>query len=58
MLIVGVALMVFAGVIVLGDSDRLSARMPTQVVPRRLAPYPLGAGTALVLVALVGMVFT
>jgi hypothetical protein len=58
MLIVGVLLIVLSGVIVLGDSDNLSARMPTQVVPRRYARYPFGAGIALALVALVGVVFT
>jgi hypothetical protein len=58
MLIVGVLLILLGGVIVLGDSDNLSARMPTQVVPRRYARYPFLVGSALALVALVGVVFT
>jgi TRAP-type C4-dicarboxylate transport system permease small subunit len=57
MLTVGVALIVVGCVIVLGDWDRLSDRMPTQVLPRRVARYPLVAGTALVLLALIGRVF-
>jgi len=56
--VVGVLLIILSGVIVLGDSDNVSARMPTQVVPRRYARYPFGAGTALTLLALVGLVFT
>jgi hypothetical protein len=58
MLVIGFLLIVLSGVIVLGDSDTLSARMPTQVVPRRYARYPFGVGLALAVVALVGVVFT
>ena len=58
MLIAGVALLVLGGVVLLGDSDQLSARMPTQVLPGRHARYPLVAGIVLVLVGLVGLVFT
>ena len=42
----------------LADSDDQSAKMPTQVIPRRHARYPLGAGIVLLLLALVGLVFT
>jgi len=57
MLIVGALLIVLGGVIVLGDTGNLSARMPTQVVPGRYGRYMLGAGIALAFVALVGLVF-
>jgi hypothetical protein len=42
--------------IVLGDSERTSSSMPTQVPPRRIARYPLAAGAVLVAVGLVGLV--
>jgi hypothetical protein len=57
LLIAGVLLVVVSGVILLGDSDNQSAKMPTQVVPRRHARYPLAAGIVLILVALVGLLF-
>ena len=55
MLIVGVLLMVLSGVFVLGDSDNLSHRMPTQVLPRRYARYPFALGITLALLGLVGI---
>ena len=58
MLIVGMLMIVLGVVIVLGDSDNLSARMPTQAVPRRYGRVVLGAGIALALVAAAGVVFT
>jgi hypothetical protein len=57
LLIAGVLLTVVGGVIVLADSDDQSAKMPTQVIPRRYARYPLGAGIVLLLVGLVGLLF-
>ena len=42
-------------VIVLGDWDGLSARMPTQVLPRRFARYTFAAGIALGLFGLTGL---
>ena len=56
-LIAGVVLMVVGGVIALGDSDNLSAKLPTQVVPRRYARYPFAAGFALMTLGLVGLMF-
>jgi len=55
-LIVGVLLIVVSGVIALGDSDNLSARMPTQVLPRRYARYPFAVGITLALLGLAGLV--
>ena len=37
MLIVGCLLIVLSGVFVLGDSDNMANKMPTQVLPRRYA---------------------
>jgi hypothetical protein len=54
--VIGAVLLGVAGLIVLGDSDRMSSSMPTQVPPRRLARYPLAVGAVLVVVGLVGLV--
>ena len=56
MLIVGLLLIVLSGVFVLGDSDNLSHRMPTQVLPRRYARYPFALGITLALLWLAGIV--
>ena len=56
MLIVGLLLIVLSGVFVLGDSDGLAGKMPTQVLPRRYARYPFAVGITLALLGLVGIV--
>ena len=55
MLIVGVLLIVLSGLFVLGDSDNLADRMPTQVLPRRYARYPFAVGITLALLGLAGI---
>lgn len=37
-----------SGLLALGDSDDLSARLPTQVVPRRFLRYPAAIGMVLI----------
>jgi hypothetical protein len=46
LIIVGVMLVGIAGLWVLADWGGVSQRMPTQVLPRRAARYPLAAGVA------------
>jgi hypothetical protein len=58
LLIAGALLIVAGGIILLGDVDHQSTKMPTQVLPRRYARYPLGAGIVLILVALAGLLFS
>jgi hypothetical protein len=55
LLTVGGLLVALSAVIVLADSGHLSARMPTQVMPRRYAVYPLAVGIVLTLAGLVGV---
>jgi hypothetical protein len=55
-LVIGAVLLGVAGLIVLGDTDRMSSSMPTQVAPRRLARYPGLAGAVFVVVGLVGLI--
>jgi hypothetical protein len=51
-------ILVISGVVVLaGASGDLDRRMPNQVLPRRLAVYPLAAGVGLSIVAGVGLLF-
>jgi hypothetical protein len=51
-------ILVISGVVVLaGASDDLDRRMPSQVLPRRFAVYPLAASTGLLIVAGVGLLF-
>lgn len=53
----GVILAVSGLVVLAGASDDLDKRLPTQVVPRRFANYPLSAGVILLIVAGVGLLF-
>jgi hypothetical protein len=53
--VVGLLLLASAAVLVIGDAGDLSARMPTQVPPRRFARYPLIAGIVLVVIGLLGL---
>jgi hypothetical protein len=57
LLIIGVLMIILGGVIVISDSDDLSARMPTQVVPRRFARHLLVVGGIVLAVAIIGAVF-
>lgn len=52
--LVGVLLLIASAVLIVGDSDGLSSRMPTQLPPRRFARYPMIAGLALVVIGIVG----
>jgi hypothetical protein len=47
----GVILLVTGLLILAGASDDMDKRMPSQVLPRRFARYPLTAGAALLIVA-------
>ena len=53
LLIIGAILLGIAALWTLADSDHLSERLPTQVLPRRAARYPFVAGVALVPIGLV-----
>jgi hypothetical protein len=53
LMIAGLILIGVAALWVLADWDRPSARMPTQVLPRRAAWYPFVAGAVLVVTGLV-----
>jgi hypothetical protein len=53
----GVVLIAAGGVLWLGDSDGLAARMPTQLPPRRFARYPLVIGAVLVVIGAAGAAF-
>ena len=53
----GMFLLVSGLLILAGASDDQDRRMPSQVVPRRFARYPLAAGAALLLAAGVASVF-
>jgi hypothetical protein len=52
LVVLGVLLVGVGAVILLAASGRLDERMSTQVLPRRFALYPLGAGTAALILAL------
>jgi hypothetical protein len=52
LIIVGVILVGIAALWVLADWGGLSQRMPSQVLPRRAARYPLIAGAACIVVGL------
>ena len=54
LVLVGMLLLAAGAVIVVGDSDGLSSRMPTQVPPRSFARYPTIAGLVLVVIGAVG----
>jgi hypothetical protein len=43
-------------VLILVAWNGMDERMPTQVPPRRLASYPIAAGTLLLVVAAVGLI--
>ncbi len=53
----GVILLVTGLAILAGASDDLDKRMPSQVLPRRFARYPLAAGAVLLIAAGVAAVF-
>lgn len=55
--ICGALLVGSAAVIWVADSNGQSARMPTQVPPRRVARYPLVAGTVLLVIGLAGSLY-
>ena len=52
LVLVGFVLVGVAGLWVLADWGGLSHRMPTQVLPRRVARYPFAAGVALIVAGL------
>ena len=51
----GLILVISGAVVLAAASDDLDSRMPNQVLPRRLAVYPLAAGIGLLIVAGVGL---
>jgi hypothetical protein len=53
---VGIVLVTAGLVMILMASGGMDERMPTQVPPKRLARYPLAAGTLLLAVAAVGLI--
>jgi hypothetical protein len=57
MVVIGGLLIATGLLLVLGAWGGLDERMPTQVPPRRLAVYPIAAGLALLLIAVVASAF-
>jgi len=55
--VIGVLLLAVATLIVVGDADGLSRRMPVQVVPRRFAGYAAATGGVLITLGLVALAF-
>jgi hypothetical protein len=53
---VGIVLVTAGLVMILMAWGGMDERMPTQVPPKRLARYPLAAGTLLLVVAAVGLI--
>jgi hypothetical protein len=53
---VGGVLVAVGLVVILMAWGGMDERMPTQVPPRRLARYPIAAGTLLLVVAAVGLI--
>jgi hypothetical protein len=53
---VGIVLVTAGLVMILMAWGGMDERMPTQVPPRRLARYPVAAGTLLLVVAAVGLI--
>jgi hypothetical protein len=53
---VGIVLVTAGLVMILMAWGGMDERMPTQVAPKRLARYPLAAGTLLLVVAAVGLI--
>jgi hypothetical protein len=54
LLVPGILLTAAAALLAIADSGGLASRMPTQVVPRRFARYPLAIGLVLVVIGAVG----
>ena len=55
-LLVALLLIASAALIVVADSDGLSERMPTQVIPRRFALFPAAAGALILVVVAVAAI--
>ncbi len=53
LLVLGLLFIAVAGVLAVADSGDLAARLPTQVVPRRLLKWPAAMGAVLGIVGLV-----
>jgi hypothetical protein len=56
-LVIGALLLAVATLIVVGDADGLSRRMPLQVVPRRYARYAAVTGGVLIAVGVIARAF-
>ena len=52
--VLGFVVVASSVLIAIADVGGMSRRMPTQIPPRRVAMYPLVAGVALLVIAVVG----